>query len=135
MGACFGEVQRRPRLGDRAHEALAKGQPRDVNGLLLEAPRGKQLQHAVAQQVDRRHFGFERAGNQHGDLVKLRLRGVAGRHHVVKAAQKLPCGGPGRHQPARTPGLRRLAKAASAWVTRLSMMSATGSSAVTMPTD
>ena len=82
-------------LGDRADKALAKAQLGDVDGLLLEAAGGIELEQAVAQQVDRADLAVQRLADDLDDAVELGLRSRARRHHIVKTLEDFACGGGG----------------------------------------
>gem|GEM_PF-4615235 len=129
----FGEVERRARRGDGADEALPQRELGDVDGFLREALGGEQLEHAVAQQVDRADLGVERLRDDRDDAVELRLGTGLRRHDVVEPAQNLARGDGGAGR--RRAHSRRSASAAAASPTRPSMIAAAGSSRVTMPTD
>ena len=68
------EVQRLDILRDRADQPLAQRQRGDVDRLLVEPVGREQLQHALAQQVDRGDLAVERLGDDVGDRVELGLR-------------------------------------------------------------
>jgi hypothetical protein len=89
------EVQRLDMLGDGADQAFAQAQPGDVNGLLRQAARCEQLQHAVAQQVDRADLALGRLADDLHDIVELRLRVGAPGHHIVQPRQDFAGGGRG----------------------------------------
>ena len=81
--------------GDRAGQALAHPQLGDVDRLLAQAARGEQLEHAVAQQVDRADLAIHRLADDVDDLVELALRRAALGHDLVQTGQDLASGGGG----------------------------------------
>ena len=89
------EVEDRRVLGDRSDQALAERELGDVHRLLVEADRGEQLEHAVAQQIDRADLARHRLGDDLHHLVELGLRAELRGHHVVKPGQDLAGGGGG----------------------------------------
>ena len=90
------QVQRLDIGGDKAHQPLPHGHPRDVDGLLLEAACGEQFQHAFAHQIDGADLAGERLANDLHHLVELRLGAVARRHHLLQQDKDLAGGGGGR---------------------------------------
>ena len=90
-------------LGDRADQALAQRQLGDVDRALVEADGGEQLEHAVAQQIDRADLAGHRLGDDLDHLVELGLGAGLRGHHVVETGQDLAGGRGGggrRHDPA-----------------------------------
>ena len=85
----FGEVEHGGGPGDRADQPLAQRQLGDVDGALVEADRGVEFEHPVAQQVDGADLALHRLGDDLHHLVELRLRAQPRRHHVVEAGQYL----------------------------------------------
>jgi hypothetical protein len=86
------EVQHLDLLRDRAHQPLAERELGDVHRLLLQASRREQLEHPVAQQIDRADLARQRLADDLHNPVELRLRGAARGHHVMQARQYLPRG-------------------------------------------
>ena len=134
MGLGLGQRQRFAAGGDIADQALTHRQPGDVHGRLRQALRGKQFQHAIAQQVDGGDLAAQFGRHQLHHLVKLHLRRRLAGHHIVKAAQYLAGGVDLGHQAAASLTVRR-DRAASASVVSSAMISATGCTLVTIPTD
>ena len=93
----FGEVQGLDVLGDGAGQPLAHAELGDVNRALLKATGGEQLEHPVAQEVDRADLAIERLADDVDDLVELALRGDARSHQLVQLGQDRTSGGGGRH--------------------------------------
>ena len=92
MARRLGEVQHRHLAGDGADQALAHGELGDVDRALVEAQRGEQLEHAVAQQVDRADLAGHRLGDDPDDLVELCLGAGLRGHHVMETGQDLAGG-------------------------------------------
>ena len=61
----------RPSRGDRADQALAHAQAGDVHRFLAQAMSREQLEHVVAQQVDRADFAAHRAAIKSTTLSSL----------------------------------------------------------------
>ena len=89
----FGEVEDASFGGDRADKALRHPQPRHVDRFLAQAVRREQLQHVVAQQVDRADLAAHRLGDNVDDTVELGLRRPALSHDLVETRQDLASGG------------------------------------------
>ena len=66
----FGEVEDAAFGGDRADQALAHAQPRDVHRFLAQAVGREQLEIIVAQQVDRADLAVHRLGDEVDDAVE-----------------------------------------------------------------
>ena len=124
----LGEVQGLARRRNHAGQPFAEREAGDMDRRLRKAPGRKEFEDAVAQQVDRRDLAIELLGDDRDDGVELGLRAGRRRHDVVQLAQDLARRGNGGHQP-------RPASAASASATSSAMMSATGATQSTMPTD
>jgi hypothetical protein len=95
----FVEIQDGDMFRDGADQAFAHGELGHVHGALVQAQRREQLQHPVAQQVDRADLALQRFGDDLDDLVELGLCVRPRRHHVVQPGQDLASGGGrgGRH--------------------------------------
>ena len=89
------EIERLDMLRDRADQTFAQRQLGDVDRLLQQAAGRIELEHAVAQQVDRADLAIERFADHLHDGVELGLRVQAARHHVVQPGQYLAGGGGG----------------------------------------
>ncbi len=89
------EIERLDMLGDGADQALAQRQLGDMHRRLAEPARGVELQHAIAQQVDRADLAGQRLADDLDDIVELGLRVGAPRHQVVQPGQDLAGGGGG----------------------------------------
>jgi len=64
-----------------------------MDRFLRKATGGEQLQHALAQQVDRADLAIEAAADDLDDVVELGLRGAARGHDFVEASQDGARGG------------------------------------------
>ena len=83
------EVDRVGLAGDQADQAFVRAQHGLVDGLLVEAFGGVQLERAVhAQHVDGADLRHHVGGDQHHDLVQAFLRADLLRHHLAKPAQQ-----------------------------------------------
>jgi hypothetical protein len=89
MARRLGEVEDRHVPGDRSDQPLAERELGDVDGALVEPDRGEQLEHPVAQQVDRADLALHRLGDDLDDLVELGLGARPRGHHVVQPGQYL----------------------------------------------
>jgi hypothetical protein len=85
----FSEVEDARLGGDRADEAFAHPQPRDVHGLFPQTMGREQLEIIVAQQVDRADIAAHRLGDEVDDAIELALHRAALRHDVVETGQDL----------------------------------------------
>ncbi len=85
----FRQVDRVGLARDQADQALVRTQHGLVDGLLVEAFGGVQLERAVhAQHVDGADLRHHVGGDQHHDLVQAFLRADLLRHHLAKPAQQ-----------------------------------------------
>src|SRR6185369_17638939 len=84
-------------------QPLADGHAGDVHGLLRQSAGGEQLEHALAQQVDRADLAIERLADHLDHGVELCLRVHARRHHLVKAGKDHAGGGNGGWHESRLP--------------------------------
>ena len=66
--------------------------------LCVEAAGGEQLEHALAQQVDRADLAIEALADDLDDLVELALRVAARGHHLVQLGEDRAGGGGGGHR-------------------------------------
>ena len=135
MGACLGEVQRLARRVDGPDQTLAEREACNVDCRLGEALRRVELERTVAEKVDRADLARQPLGDDADDCVELRLRPGLRRHDVVKAAEDFARGGDAHHQAGASTVAPRRDSAVSASSTSSAMISATGASRVTMPTD
>ena len=67
----------------------------DVHRFLAQAVGREQLEHIVAQQIDRADFAAHRLGDEVDDAVELGLRRAALGHDLVETGQDLAGGGGG----------------------------------------
>ena len=97
LGVLQRERMRRHR--DRADQALAQSQLRDVDRLGVEAACGVKLQHPVgAQHVNRRHVGGHVRRDLGHDRIEPLLRAARLGHHCADPAQERARIGPGANE-------------------------------------
>ena len=89
MGLGLRQVDRVGLARHQADQALVRAQHGLVDGLLVEALGGVQLERAVdAQHVDGADLRHHVGGDQHHDLVEALLRADRLRHHLAEPAQQ-----------------------------------------------
>jgi hypothetical protein len=84
---CLGKVQRLVAGRDAADQTLADGHAGDVDRLLRQAAGGKQLQHALAQQIDRADFRMQALADHLDHGVEFGLRILAAGHHFMQTCE------------------------------------------------